>query len=70
MSTIERRRSGGLRTVDRLLVGAGVVGGVLVVLWAVHAVIGIALWVFKVAIIVVVVAAVVRLVHLLSRKSS
>lgn len=70
MSTIERRRSGGMRTLDTILVTAGVVGGVLVVLWAVHAVVGLALFVFKVAILVVVVALVVRLVHLFSRRGS
>jgi hypothetical protein len=70
MSTVERRRSGGLRTLDRLLVGAGVVGGVLVILWLVHAVLGLALFVFKVAVLVVVVAVVVRLVHLFGRGRS
>jgi hypothetical protein len=70
MSTVERRRSGGLGTLDRLLVGAGVVGGVLVILWLVHAVLGIALFVFKVAVLVVVVAVVVRLVHLFGRGRS
>jgi len=59
-----------MRTLDTLLVTAGVVGGVLVVLWLVHAVVGLALFVFKVAIIVVVVALVVRLVHLMSRRGS
>lgn len=59
-----------MRTLDTILVTAGVVGGVLVVLWAVHAVVGLALFVFKVAILVVVVALVVRLVHLFSRRGS
>lgn len=68
MSTIEHRRSGGMKSLDALLVTAGVVGGILVVLWLVHAVVGLALFVFKVAILVVVVALVVRLVHVLSRR--
>ena len=67
MSTIERKRSGGLRTLDTVLVTAGVVGGVLVVLWLVHAVVGLLLFAFKVAVLVVVVAVVVRLVHLFTR---
>ncbi len=67
MSEIERKQRGGLRTLDTVLVTAGVVGGVLVVLWLVHAVIGLALFVFKVAILVVVVAVVIRLVHLFTR---
>jgi hypothetical protein len=67
MSTIEHRRSGGLRMLDTVLVTAGVVGGVLVVLWLVHAVVGLLLFAFKVAILVVVVAVLVRLVHVLSR---
>jgi hypothetical protein len=43
------------------------VGGVLVVLWIVRAVAGLLLLAFKVAILVVVVAVVVRLVHLVTR---
>lgn len=67
MSTIEHRRLGGLRMLDTVLVTAGVVGGVLVVLWIVRAVAGLLLLAFKVAILVVVVAVVVRLVHLVTR---
>jgi Flp pilus assembly protein TadB len=63
MSTIEHRRSGGLRMLDTLLVAAGVVCGILVVVWLVHAL----FFVFKVVIFVVVVAILVRLVHLLTR---
>ena len=68
MSTVERRKSGGLRTLDTVLVGAGVIGGVLVVLWLVHAVLGLALFAFKIAVLVVVVALAVRLVHVLTRR--
>jgi Flp pilus assembly protein TadB len=67
--SIEQRRRGGMSTLDKALVGAGVVGGVLVILWVVHAVLGLLLWVFKVAILVVVVMLVVRLVHLFTRGS-
>jgi hypothetical protein len=68
MSTIERKRSGGLRTLDTVLVTAGIVGGILVVLWVVRAVAGLFLFAFKVAILVVVVAVVVRLIHLFTRQ--
>lgn len=68
--SIEHRGSGKLSVVDKALVGAGVVGGVLVVLWLVHAVLGLALFAFKVAVLVVLVAVVVRLVHVLTRNRS
>jgi hypothetical protein len=48
---------------DTLLVAAGVVCAILVVVWLVHAL----FFVFKVVIFVVVVAILVRLVHLLTR---
>jgi hypothetical protein len=66
--SIEPRRAGGLSTMDKVLVTAGVVGGIFVVLWAARAVVGLVLLVFKIAILVVVVMAVVRLVHLFSRR--
>jgi hypothetical protein len=67
MSTIERKQKGGLSMLDTVLVTAGVVGGVFIVLWIVRAVAGLVLFAFKVAILVVVVAVVVRLVHLFTR---
>ena len=68
--SMEPRRAGGLSTVDKLLLTAGVVGGIFVILWVAKAVVGLVLLAFKVAILVVVVLAVVRLVHLFSRRSS
>lgn len=68
--SMEPRRAGGLSTVDKLLVTAGVVGGILVILWVARAVVGLVLLAFKIAILAVVVLAVVRLVHLFSRRSS
>jgi len=59
-----------MRTLDTVLVTAGVVGGVLVVLWLLHAVVGLILFAFKVAILVVVVAVIVRMVHLFTRHKS
>jgi hypothetical protein len=67
MSTVEKRRSGGLAGLDTALVAAAVVGGILVVLWAAHAVVGMLLFGFKVVVFVVVVALVVRLVHAVTR---
>lgn len=67
--SIERRRGGAMSTLDKVLVGAGVVGGVLVVLWIVSAVAHVVLFVIKIAILVIVVALIVRLVHLFTRGS-
>jgi hypothetical protein len=66
--SIEPRSKGRLSTLDKALVGAGVVGGIFVILWIAHAVLGLVLFAFKVAVLVVVVALVVRLVHVLSRR--
>ena len=66
MSDPGTKRSG-LSLFDTALVGAGIVGGILVVLWLVHAVVGLLLFGFKVAVLVVVVAVVARLVHAFSR---
>ena len=66
--SMEPRRAGRLSTVDKLLVTAGVVGGVFVVLWVARAVVGLVLLALKVVILVVVIMAVLRLVHLFSRR--
>jgi hypothetical protein len=67
--SIEKRGGGRLSTLDKALVGAGVIGGVLVVLWLISAVAHVVLFVFKIAILVIVVALIVRLVHLFTRGS-
>lgn len=64
---VEKRRGGGLSTIDKGLVLAGIVGGVFVVLWVARAVVGVALFAFKIVVLVVVVALVVRLFHLFTR---
>jgi fatty acid desaturase len=51
-----------MRTIDTVLVVAGVIAAVLVGLWAFHAIVGIVLWFFKIAILVIVVAVLYRLV--------
>jgi hypothetical protein len=56
-----------LSVLDTALVAAAVVGGIFVVLWIAHAVIGLVLFAFKVAILVVIVAVIVRVVHAVSR---
>jgi fatty acid desaturase len=64
----ERSTKGsGMSLLDTGLVVAAVVGAVLVVLWLLHAVVGLILFGFKVAVLVVVVAVIVRLVHIFSR---
>jgi len=65
--SIEPRRKGHLSVLDKALVGAGVVGGVLVVLWIFSTVAHVVLFAFKVAILVILVAVVFRLVHLFTR---
>lgn len=67
MSTIEKHRSGAMATLDTALVAAGVIGGILVVLWLVHAVVGVLLLGFEVVVLIVAVALVVRLVHAFTR---
>ena len=65
---IEKRRSGGISTLDTALVVAGIVGGIFVLLWVVKAVVGLALFAFKIAVLMVVVALIVRLVHVFTRR--
>jgi len=61
-------KGSGLSLLDTGLLVAAVVGGIFVVLWLAHAVVGLILFAFKVAILVVVVAVIVRLVHIFTRK--
>jgi len=66
MSDSGTKRSG-LSVLDTALVVAAVVGGIFVVLWIAHAVFGLVLFFFKLAILVVVVAVIVRIVHAFTR---
>jgi hypothetical protein len=61
MANQPETRSGAMRTLDTVLVVGGVIAAVMIGLWAVHAIVGLVLWGFKIAIIVVVVAVLVRL---------
>lgn len=67
MGAIEKKKGSGMGVLDTVLVAAAVIGGVLVVLWAVKAVAGLILFAFKLAIVVVVVLVVIRIVHALTR---
>jgi hypothetical protein len=69
MSDVEKKGSR-LSVLDTALIAGGVVVGILVVLWIVRAVAGLFLFAFKLAILVVVVAIIVRIVHLFSRRNS
>jgi fatty acid desaturase len=55
-------KSSAMRTVDTVLVVAGVIAAVMVGLWAFHAIVGLVLWFFKIAILAVIVIVLVRLV--------
>jgi fatty acid desaturase len=55
-------KGSGMKTVDTVLVVAGVIAAVMVGLWAFHAIVGIVLWFFKIAILAVIVIVIVRLV--------
>ena len=66
--SVRETKGSGLSVLDTALVAAAVVGGILVVLWLAHAVVGLILFAFKVAILAVVVFAVARLLHLFTRK--
>jgi fatty acid desaturase len=58
----ETRKSGAMRTFDTVLVVAGVIAAAMVGLWAFHAIVGVILWVFKIAILAIIVIVLVRLV--------
>ncbi len=68
MSELEKKKGSGVGVLDAVLVTAAVVGGVLVLLWALKVVAGLILFAFKLAILVVVVAVIVRIVHIFSRR--
>jgi fatty acid desaturase len=55
-------KSSAMRTFDTVLVVAGVIAAVFVGLWVFHAIFGLVLWFFKIAILTVIVIVIVRLV--------
>ena len=69
MNELEKKRGSGVGVLDAVLVTAAVVGGVLGLLWALRVVAGLILFAFKLAIIVVVVAVIIRIVHIFSRRN-
>jgi hypothetical protein len=68
MGAIEKKRDSGIGVLDTVLVAAAVIGGVLVLLWALRVVAGLILFAFKLAILVVVVLVIIRIVHVFSRR--
>ena len=69
MNDVEKKKGSGVGVLDAVLITAAVVGGVLVLLWVLKAVAGLILFAFKLVVIVVVVAVIIRLFHLVSRRS-
>jgi len=57
----EAKKSSAMRGVDTVLVVGGVIAAVLVGLWVFHAIFGLVLWFFKIAILAIVVLVIVRL---------
>jgi hypothetical protein len=49
-----------MRALDTVLIVAGVIAAVMVGLWVFHAIVGLVLWGFKIAIVLVIVAVLVR----------
>jgi hypothetical protein len=68
MGAIEKKKDSGIGVLDTVLVAAAVIGGVLVLLWALRVVAGLILFAFKLAILVVVVLVIIRIVHVFSRR--
>jgi hypothetical protein len=68
MGAIEKKSGSGMSVLDTVLVAAAVVGGVLVLLWALRVVAGLILFAFKLAILVVVVLVIIRVVHVFTRR--
>ena len=57
----ETRKSSTMRTVDTVLVVGGVIAAIMIGLWVFSAIVGVVLWVFKIAILAIVVLVLVRL---------
>jgi fatty acid desaturase len=57
----ETRKSSTMKTIDTVLVIAGVIAAVMVGLWIFSAIVGAVLWVFKIAILAIVVIVLIRL---------
>jgi Na+(H+)/acetate symporter ActP len=70
MNDLEKKKGSGVGVLDVVLITAAVVGGILVLLWVLKAVAGLILFAFKLVVIVVVVAVIIRLFHLFSRRRS
>lgn len=70
MSNLEKRKGSGLSAIDTVLVVAAVVGGIFVFLWALRIAANLFFFAFKLAVIVLVVIAAIRVFHIFSRRDS
>jgi hypothetical protein len=70
MNDLEKRKGSGISVLDTVLVAGAVIVGIFVLLWALRIAASLFFFAFKIAIVVLVVMAVIRLYHLFSRRSS
>ena len=70
MNDLEKRKGSGISVLDTVLVAGAVIVGSFVLLWALRIAASLFFFAFKIAIVVLVVMAVIRLYHLFSRRSS
>jgi hypothetical protein len=70
MSNLEKRKGSGLSAIDTVLVVAAAVGGVFVLLWALRIAASLFFFAFKLAVIVLIVIAAIRVFHIFSRRDS
>jgi high-affinity Fe2+/Pb2+ permease len=68
MNDLEKRKGSGISAIDTVLVVVAAVVGIFVVLWALRIAAHLFLFAFKLAILVLIVVAVVRVVHHFSRR--
>ena len=57
----DTRKSSAMRTIDTVLVVAGVIAAVMIGLWLFGTIVGFVLWFFKIAILAIIVVVLVRL---------
>ena len=69
MNDLEKRKGGGISAIDTVLVVVAAVVGIFVVLWALRIAASLFLFAFKLAVLVLIVVAVVRIVHHVSRRN-
>jgi len=60
-NTPDTHKGSTMKTIDTVLVVAGVIAAIMIGLWIFSAIVGAVLWVFKIAILAIVVMVVIRL---------